>query len=59
MNIATLDILRCPYCGGRLELVSSLFHRRNDDEIHDGILGCSCCIFGVVEGIPIMHLNEA
>jgi uncharacterized protein YbaR (Trm112 family) len=59
MNIATLDILRCPYCGGRLELVSSLFHRRDGDEIHEGILGCSCCIFGVVEGIPIMHLNEA
>ena len=28
MQISTLDILRCPYCGGRLELVTSLFHRR-------------------------------
>ena len=24
MKTATLDILRCPYCGGRLELVTSL-----------------------------------
>jgi uncharacterized protein YbaR (Trm112 family) len=57
MHVASLEILRCPYCGGRLELVDSLFHRRDGDEIVDGILGCHCCIFGVVEGIPIMHLE--
>ena len=27
MNIELLDILRCPFCGARLELVSSMFHR--------------------------------
>jgi uncharacterized protein YbaR (Trm112 family) len=59
MHISTLDILRCPYCGGRLELVSSLFHRRDGDEIHDGILGCHCCIFAVIDGIPVMHLEGA
>ena len=52
MHIDTLDILRCPYCGGRLELVTSLYHRTDDDEIHDGILGCHCCIFPVVDGHP-------
>src|SRR5438270_12447770 len=57
MRIDTLDILRCPYCGGRLELVESLFHRRTADEIHDGILGCYCCIFPVVDGIPVLHLQ--
>ena len=35
----------CPYCGGRLALVDSVFHRRDGDEIHDGILGCHCCVF--------------
>ena len=30
---ATLDILRCPYCGGRLELVDSLHHRADGDQI--------------------------
>jgi uncharacterized protein YbaR (Trm112 family) len=59
MRIGTLDILRCPYCGGRLELVESLFHRRTSDEIQDGILGCHCCIFAVVDGIPVLHLQEA
>jgi uncharacterized protein YbaR (Trm112 family) len=57
MNLSTLDILRCPYCGGRLELVTTMFHRRDGDDIHDGILGCQCCIFAIVDGIPIMHLE--
>ena len=59
MHTSTLDILRCPYCGGRLDLVTSLFHRREGDEIRDGILGCQCCIFAIVDGIPVMHLNGA
>ncbi len=52
------DIVRCPYCGGRLELVESLFHVRRGDEVLDGILGCQCCIFPVVDGIPVLHLQE-
>jgi uncharacterized protein YbaR (Trm112 family) len=59
VRITTLDILRCPYCGGRLELVESLFHRRTADEIQDGILGCHCCIFPIVDGIPVLHLQPA
>ena len=57
MHNATLDILRCPFCGGRLELATSLFHRRDGDEIEDGILACYCCIFPIVSGIPILHLQ--
>lgn len=57
MRLDTLEILRCPYCGGRLELVDSLFHRRTDEAIQDGILGCHCCIFPVVDGIPVLHLQ--
>jgi uncharacterized protein YbaR (Trm112 family) len=56
---ATLGLLRCPYCGGRLELVTSLYLRREGDEIWDGILGCHCCIFPIVSGIPILHLQPA
>ncbi|HET9832137.1 MAG TPA: hypothetical protein VFP91_10520, partial [Vicinamibacterales bacterium] len=57
MQVETLEILRCPYCGGRLELVESLFHRRTSAEIHDGILGCHCCVFPIVDGIPVLHLQ--
>lgn len=56
MLIETLDVLRCPYCGGRLALVDSMYHRGSSTEILDGILGCHCCIFPVVDGIPVMHL---
>jgi uncharacterized protein YbaR (Trm112 family)/SAM-dependent methyltransferase len=59
MRVETLEILRCPYCGGRLELVTSLFHRREGDEIGEGILGCHCCVFPVVAGIPVLHLLPA
>jgi uncharacterized protein YbaR (Trm112 family) len=59
MNTATLDILRCPYCGWTLDLVTSSFHRTSGDEIQDGILGCQCCVFPVVDGIPVMHLQPA
>ena len=59
MKVETLDVLRCPYCGGPLELVASLFHRLTAGEIQDGILGCHCCIFPVVDGIPVLHLLPA
>ena len=59
MHVDLLDILRCPYCGGRLELVTSLFHRAEAGTITDGIIGCQCCVFPVVDGIPVMHLHPA
>lgn len=59
MRLDLLDILRCPFCGGRLELVTSMFHRAEGDSIHDGVLGCECCVFPVVDGIPILHLQPS
>jgi uncharacterized protein YbaR (Trm112 family) len=59
MHLQTLDLLRCPYCGGRLELVDTMFHQASGDELQDGVLGCECCIFPVVNGIPVLHLDAA
>jgi uncharacterized protein YbaR (Trm112 family) len=59
MNLSTFDILRCPYCGSRLDLVTSSYHRTSGDEIQDGIIGCQCCVFPIVDGIPVMHLQPA
>jgi uncharacterized protein YbaR (Trm112 family) len=59
LRLDTLDILRCPFCGGRLALVESSFFRREGDDIADGILACDCCVFPVVAGIPVMHLDPA
>lgn len=58
MRADTLGILRCPYCGGRLDLVESLPHSRHRDAISHGVIGCHCCLFPVVAGIPVMHLGK-
>ena len=57
MRLDTLDILRCPFCGGRLDLVESMYHRSSESGISDGMLGCQCCLFPIVDGIPVMHLQ--
>jgi uncharacterized protein YbaR (Trm112 family) len=59
MRSDTLDLLRCPYCGGRLVLDTSHYHHRSGDAIQDGILACQCCIFPVIDGIPVLHLQPA
>ena len=58
MRLDTLDILRCPYCGGRLALATSSFHVCTDTEVEEGILECACSVFPVVAGIPVMHLDD-
>lgn len=57
MKPETLAILRCPYCGGRLELVEADYHKRAGDDLLEGILGCHCCTFPVVAGIPVLQLQ--
>lgn len=59
MHISTLEVLRCPYCGGAFALVRSMFNRTEGDQIQDGILGCRCCIFPIIDGIPVLHLQPS
>jgi SAM-dependent methyltransferase len=57
MRLETLAIIRCPYCGGRVDLKDSLFHRREGDEVLDAVLGCHCCHFVVISGIAVMTVE--
>lgn len=57
MHASAFDILRCPYCGGALTLVSSSFSEIDGDDIRTGVLACECCVFPVVDGIPVLHLQ--
>lgn len=69
MRVDTLEILRCPFCGTRLTLVENDALWRVGDQIEAGVLGCECCAFPIVDGIPVliasdtarnaMHLLEA
>jgi uncharacterized protein YbaR (Trm112 family) len=59
VRVETLEILRCPFCGGQLALVDSVFHQRKADEIVHGVLACSCCAFPVVDGIAVMHAQDS
>lgn len=59
MHTELLDILRCPYCGARLELVTSTFHETDADTIRNGVLACECCTFPLVDGIPVLHLQDS
>ena len=59
MLIETLDLLRCPFCGTRLSVVDNAALDRGRDRIETGVLGCECCAFPVVAGIPILIADDA
>lgn len=50
-----LEILRCPFCGGRLELQQSPFLEGQDGEVAAGVLCCQCCAYPIVAGIPYLR----
>ena len=58
MRIETLAILRCPFCGTRLALVENAALWRVGDRIEAGVLGCECCAFPIVDGIPVLIAND-
>ena len=59
MLIETLALLRCPFCGVRLSVVENTALDRGRDRIESGVLGCECCAFPVVGGIPVLIANDA
>ena len=57
MRFETLQLLRCPFCGSRVELNTGAFHRLDDrGGIRDALLACRCCEFLVTDGIAVMTL---
>ena len=54
-----LDLLRCPFCGTRLSLVENDALLRRGTEVESGVLGCECCAFPIVAGIPVLVANGA
>lgn len=59
MNPGLLELLRCPYCGTKLRLVENDALRCDGDRVDQGVLGCECCAYPVVVGIPVLIADDA
>ena len=59
MLLETLDLLRCPFCGTRLSVVDNAALDRGPERIESGVLGCECCAFPIVAGIPVLIADDA
>jgi uncharacterized protein YbaR (Trm112 family) len=59
MHTSLLEVLRCPFCGTRLTVVDNDALVLEDDRIESGVLGCECCAFPIVSGIPILIADDA
>lgn len=59
MLTQTLDLLRCPFCGTRLSVIENAALDRSPDRIESAVLGCECCAFPVLAGIPVMIADDA
>ena len=58
MQASLLDILRCPFCGTAVSIVEDATLVGEGDRIDAGVLGCECCAFPIVAGIPVMMADE-
>ncbi len=59
MHKSLLEILRCPFCGTELSLVEGGAPVLDGDEIVEGVLGCECCAFPLLAGIPILIADDS
>lgn len=58
MQATLLDWIRCPFCGTRLQLVDNAALARDETRIEAGVLGCECCAFPVIAGIPVLIADD-
>lgn len=58
MHLNTLALLRCPFCGTRLTMVESSPVVKRGEDVTSAVLGCGCCAYPVVAGIPVIMADE-
>jgi uncharacterized protein YbaR (Trm112 family) len=58
MRDTLLTLLSCPFCGTKLSLVDGPATVRAGAEIEAGVLGCDCCAFPIVAGIPVLIADD-
>ena len=57
MDQSLLPHLRCPFCGSPLTLDETTAVRASGG-LEYGVLGCPCCAYPVVAGIPVMIADD-
>lgn len=58
MHVSAIEWLRCPFCGTRLAVVDASPQVRQGDDLVSGVLGCECCAYPVVAGIPVLIADD-
>ena len=56
MKRALLELMQCPYCGGRFEISSEV--EGDTDRLTYGLLRCRCFEFPVVDGVLLLSLAK-
>ena len=59
MHTDLLEILRCPYCGTELAIIENDALVLDGSTLHQGVLGCECCAYPVVAGIPVLIADDS
>jgi uncharacterized protein YbaR (Trm112 family) len=57
MHDALLSVLRCPFCGSALD-ADPTTAVRGETGFEYAVLGCACCAYPVVAGIPVMIADD-
>ena len=57
MHESLLPHLRCPFCGSPLALDAATAVRAGGHVTY-GVLGCPCCAYPIVDGIPVMIADD-
>jgi uncharacterized protein YbaR (Trm112 family)/SAM-dependent methyltransferase len=58
MDTSLIELLRCPFCGTRLDLVDNEALVREGSHVTWGVLGCQCCAFPIIDGIPVLIADD-
>ena len=58
MPPVTPDTLRCPFCGTPIVVQESPVTRRSGPTLQWGVLGCECCAYPVIDGIPVILAGD-
>ena len=58
MKKEILQLLRCPFCGTNISVANDATCNEIDGSLWTAILGCECCAYPLVDGIPVLLAND-